>query len=236
MTERQQTPAGNEVERIRAVYQVRDARPARHPAIAAAYGRLNAERTRIMHDLIATVAPPTSGRILDVGCGSGYDLAGWIRDGWRPEHLAGVDVMADRVERAREACPGADIRLGDGIRLPFDDATFDAVTATTVFSSILDVELRRTLFREMHRVVRPGGLAVVYDFVIRKPTNRYVRGLGKERLAELGRRPTGSRRLSPLLQLVAAAHLVHPRLGDAAMRLAPSTHRLTWWTVGEVAR
>lgn len=232
MTGPPEASASEEVERIRAVYQDRDARPGRHPAIAAAYGRLNAERTRLMHALIAPVAPPASGRILDVGCGSGYDLARWIRDGWRADQLAGVDVSPERVERARAACPGADIRLGDGTVLPFDAGTFDAATATTVFSSILDGALRRALFREMQRVVRPGGLIVVYDFVLRKPTNSHVRGLSLRRLAELGRPPTGSRRLSPLLQLVAAADLVHPRVGDVAMRFAPRTHRLSWWANG----
>jgi ubiquinone/menaquinone biosynthesis C-methylase UbiE len=219
-----------ELERIREVYRVRDAAPRRSPAIAAAYRRLNAERTRLMRALIAPVAPPALGRIVDVGCGSGFDLAAWVADGWRAEHLAGVDVISERVSKARAACPGADIRLGDGVLLPFGDGAFDAATATTVFSSILDRPLRQTLFREMERVVRPGGLVVVYDFVIRKPTNPDVRGLSLKRLAELDRAPAGSRRLSPLLHLVAGAELLHPRIGDLAMRLAPRTHRLSWWT------
>jgi hypothetical protein len=108
---------------------------------------------------------------------------------------------------------------------------FDAATAVTVFSSILDPAVRRVLFREMERLIRPGGLVVVYDFVIRKPTTADVRGLSLDRLADLGLPPTGPRRLSPLLQLVAAAEMLHPRLGDLAMRLAPRTHRLSWWVV-----
>lgn len=236
MTESERGRRDAEIERIRSVYKVRDAASARHPAIAAAYRRLNAERTRAMHDLILTVAPPSSGRILDVGCGTGYDLAQWVRDGWQIDLIAGVDISPERVARARAACPGADIRLGDGIRLPFREGIFDAVTASTVFSSILDPMLRSTVFREMERVARPGGLVVVYDFVLRKPTNASVHGLSLRRLAELGRAPTGSRRLSPVLQLVAAADVVHPRMGDLAMRLLPRTHRLSWWTVPETRR
>jgi len=228
-----QSPSGDqaEVERIRAVYAARDAASGRHPAIAAAYRRLNAERTSITHELVATVAPPPGGRLLDVGCGAGFDLARWLEAGWSPARIAGVDLVADRVARARETCPGVDIRLGDGSRIPFDDATFDAATAVTVFSSILDPVVRRVLFVEMVRVVRPGGLVIVYDFVIRKPTNPNVRGLSLARLADLGRPPDGSRRLSPLLQIVAAGELIHPRVGDIAMRFAPRTHRLSWWRV-----
>lgn len=228
-----EAPGGSEVKRIREVYAIRDAKPGRHPAIVAAYGRLNAERTRLMRELIGPVAPPASGRIVDVGCGSGSDLAAWIRDGWHADHIAGVDIMPERLAQARAACPGVDLRLGDGLLIPFDDGAFDVATATTVFSSILDPTLRRILFQEMERVVRPGGLVVIYDFVIRKPTNTYVRGLSLTRLTELGRAPTGSRRLSPLLQLVAAADLVHPRLGDVATRFAPRTHRLSWWAIGD---
>jgi ubiquinone/menaquinone biosynthesis C-methylase UbiE len=222
-----------EVERIRAVYALRDARPGRHPAIAAAYRRLNAERTRITHDLIATVAPPPSGRLVDIGCGAGYDLAGWLRHGWQADHIAGVDVVPERVERARAACPGVDVRLSDGMRLPFADGVFDIATAVTVFSSILDPEMGGALFQEMERLVRPSGLIVVYDFVVRKPTNANVRGMSIDRLAALGRPPAGSVRLSPLLPLVAVGEMIHPRLAELAMRFAPRTHRLSWWTAGD---
>lgn len=225
-----------EVERIRSVYAARDAARGRHPAIASAYLRLNSERIARTHALIRTVAPPPSGRLLDVGCGAGYDIGRWLEAGWSAATIAGVDLVPARVERAREAWPGVDIRLGAGARVPFDDASFDVATAVTVFSSILDEGVARALFAEMERVVRPGGLVIVYDFVVRKPTNQNVRGLRVARLTEIaGRPPTGSRRLSPLLQLVAAGDLVHPRLGDLAMRIAPRTHRLSWWRVADQA-
>ena len=213
------------------MYHDRDAGRSRHPAIAQAYGRLNAERVEQMAALVRTVAPPPDGRILDVGCGFGQDLDRWIEAGWRSERLAGVDLSAERVQRAREALPGVDIRLGNGAELPHADDAFDVATAVTVFSSILERSLRRTLFEEMQRVVRPGGLVMVYDFVIRKPTNPNVRGLSRKVLAELGRPPDGSTRLSPLLQLVAAGALIHPGLAELAWRVAPRTHRLSWWRV-----
>ncbi|MEZ0240905.1 MAG: class I SAM-dependent methyltransferase [Chloroflexota bacterium] len=223
---------GREVDRIKAVYRARDAGRSRHPAIAEAYRRLNAERLQRMAVLIRTVAPPPDGRIVDVGCGTGYDLGRWIEAGWTAERLAGVDLSEERVQRAREAVPGVDIRLTSGTELPHADQAFDVATAVTVFSSILDRSLRRTLFQEMQRVVGPGGLVIVYDFVVRKPTNSSVRGLSLKVLGELGRPPDGSMRLSPLLQLVAAGALIHPRLADLAWRVAPRTHRLSWWRVG----
>ena len=81
----------------------------------------------------------------------------------------------------------------------------------------------------MERVVRPGGLILIYDFVIRKPMNPDVIGMPLRRLAELGRPPDGSMRLSPLLQAVALARAIHPQLADWTMQHAPRTHRLSYW-------
>lgn len=224
--------ATGEVARIRDAYAARDRSSGRHPAIREAYRRINAQRLRAMHELLRDVAPPPGGRILDVGCGTGSDLGSLLQAGWSEDRIAGVDLLPWRVEAARRALPGVDLRVVDGDRLPFDAGTFDAATAVTVFSSILDPGVGRALFAEMERVVRPGGLLLVYDFVIRKPSNPHVRALPIDRLRDLGRPPDGSRRLSPLLQLVAAGAAVHPRAADLAWRLAPPTHRLSWWRVG----
>lgn len=221
----------DEVARIRAVYQERDRARKRSRPIQEAYRRLNAERLAATADILAQRLPEAWPRLLDVGCGTGYDLAHWLASGWPPDRLAGIDLVPDRVAAARLACPGADLKLSEGSTIPFPDASVDVATAVTVFSSILDPAVRRDLFAEMVRIVRPGGIVVVYDFVIRKPTNPHVTGLPLHRLSGLGRPPTGSIRLSPLLQAVALAAAVHPRLADVAMRLAPRTHRLTYWRV-----
>ena len=122
--------------------------------------------------------------------------------------------------------------MGSGARLPFEDGTFDVATASTVLSSVLDRSVQQAIVREMRRVVRPGGLVVTYDFVIRNPRNPAVRAMPVSRLTEAaGATPDGSERLSPLVYLVAAGAAVHPVAARLAMVLAPRTHRLTWWRV-----
>lgn len=167
--------------------------------------------------------------ILDVGCGGGYDLSRWRAFGWPEARLAGVDLVEQRVELARAEAPGVDIRLGQGATLPFDDAAFDVATAVTVFSSILDASQRISLFQEMMRVVRPSGFVLVYDFVVRNPRNASVIAMPLRRLKEIGGPWAGSMPLTPLLHAVAVGALVHPTLARVAVRLAPRTHRLTWW-------
>ena len=218
-----------EAARIRAVYRQRDASPQRRGAIEAASRRLGDERLDLTHRLLGHLLADPHPYLLDVGCGGGGDLAHFRSAGWPAERLAGVDLISSRLASARAACPDCDLRLSEGSAIPFPDDAVQVATAATVFSSILDPNVRRALFAEMERVVRPGGLVIVYDFVIRKPTNRDVIGMPLSRLTELGRPPTGSIRLSPALQAVAIATAMHPRLADWAMRHAPRTHRLTYW-------
>ena len=68
---------------------------------------------------------PDAGSLLDVACGPGFVSEAAAARGARP---VGVDVAAAMVERARARCPDLAFVVGDALRLPFPDASFDAVT------------------------------------------------------------------------------------------------------------
>lgn len=219
-----------EISRIRASFRDRDRRGKHGGAFTRASLRLADDRLARMAQVITAAFGEGRPRILDVGCGGGRDLAHWLDAGWPSDRLAGLDLVADRVELARLACPGADIRLGDAGPLPFPDASFDVVTASVVLSSILDDQVRRALCAEMLRVARPGGMLLIYDFVVRNPRNPDVCPMPLRALvADVGRPARGSIRLSPLVYAVALGEAIHPRVADLAMHLAPPTHRLTHW-------
>ncbi len=125
-------------------------------------------------------------RILDVGCGNG----GWLRNllewGARPELLHGIDALTDRILRAKSLSrPDIDFQVAGAQRMPFRDQSFDIVAASTVFSSVLDAELRANLGREMMRVTRDGGFIMVYDFVISDPRNPDTVGIGKNEITRI---------------------------------------------------
>jgi len=133
-------------------------------------------------------------RILDVGCGRG----GWIADfetwGARRENIAGIDLVPRQVKETQARFPdlrdemgqlltrGADIRLGDASTLPWPDANFDLVLQSTVFSSILDQNMRQALAHEMTRVLKPGGYILWYDLRVNNPANRQVKGIGRREI------------------------------------------------------
>ena len=137
-----------------------------------------AQHARVLAAMLAaTVGTDLSGlRVLDVGCGHGGFLRQLIEWGATPGHLTGTELQSDRIDFARaRTAPGVGWHLGE--LDAFDDASADLVSANTVFSSILDDAVRRDLARQMWRVLRPGGWALIFDFRYNNPRNPHVRKL-----------------------------------------------------------
>jgi ubiquinone/menaquinone biosynthesis C-methylase UbiE len=124
--------------------------------------------------------------LLDLGCGRGAVLIAaarrlpegravgvdlWTADqsGNRPEATlanAAAAGVADRVE----------VRTGDMTALPFDDDSFDVVTAALAIHNIRSAQGRHRSIEEAMRVLRPGGHLVVADFW--PMTRKYAEQIG----------------------------------------------------------
>ena len=102
-------------------------------------------------------------QILDVGCGSGEHLVGFLVKGALPQKLYGIDVIAERIEAARQRHPDIHYHEGSAEHLPWSDNTFDIISQFTVFSSILDKAVQKAISSEMQRVLKPGGSILWYD-------------------------------------------------------------------------
>ena len=97
--------------------------------------------------------------LLDYGCNVGESLAD-LAAHFPSLRLAGVDINPLAVARARQAVPGADIRLIDGPRLPFADEAFDAITCIEVLEHV-PVADRASAIAEMRRVLKVGGRLIL---------------------------------------------------------------------------
>jgi SAM-dependent methyltransferase len=93
--------------------------------------------------------------LLDVGCGSGYALQLAAKRG---ATVSGLDASAGLLTVARRRLPEADLREGDLESLPYDDDTFDAVTA---FNSVQYASDPIAALREVKRVAKPGAPVAV---------------------------------------------------------------------------
>ena len=124
-------------------------------------------------------------RILDIGCGGGGELRNFIRYGASPENLFGIDLLPDRIGIAKKISPNIDFRCGDASEILCEDESFDMVLQFTVFTSILDKGMKRSIAAEMLRVLKPDGIVLWYDYHMNNPKNPDVKGVKKQEIYEL---------------------------------------------------
>jgi SAM-dependent methyltransferase len=184
------TRSMGEIERIIKAYQEYDAsivvRNRRDP-LNPGNIRIAKERSRSVTALLSArgLLPLTGKRILDVGCGSGVNLASLASLGAEPLKSFGIDLLPDRIEAARSAWPGIDFRCGNAERMDFANAYFDLVLVFTVFSSILSDDMGYRVAKEVRRVLRSGGAVLWYDFRYNNPRNPHVRGVTRRHIRAL---------------------------------------------------
>jgi ubiquinone/menaquinone biosynthesis C-methylase UbiE len=148
------------------------------------FARLSRDRDRTLLDLTLRSLPPTSGHLLDLGCGDGRHIATVLRS--RPEvEAVGIDLLDDRIEDAKTRVSGATFVVASADEIPLLASSIDVVTAITLFSSIPSDTMERGAAREIGRVLRPGGWLVWFDLRRDNPWNAAVHGLSERRLAEL---------------------------------------------------
>jgi predicted TPR repeat methyltransferase len=118
--------------------------------------------------------------VLDVGCGTGLTGQALRRVGF--ETLHGIDISAPSLETAASKGIYASLVRTDLLEpLPFSDNHFDAAICVGVLSYITG----DTLFRELCRVVRPGGILVLShrtDLVVQREFGKLLAGIGAEGL------------------------------------------------------
>jgi SAM-dependent methyltransferase len=107
----------------------------------------------VLWDLLGDVRGKS---VLDAGCGTGY-LSAQLRD--RGARVTGVDISTEMTAIARADHPDIDFRAESVTALPsFDDEAFDALVANYVLMDVPDLD---AAVRTFHRVLRPGGVAVL---------------------------------------------------------------------------
>jgi demethylmenaquinone methyltransferase/2-methoxy-6-polyprenyl-1,4-benzoquinol methylase len=106
-------------------------------------------------------------RVLDVGAGTGVSTEELGRSG---AFAVGADLSTGMLRAGRASGRTVALVAGDALRLPFPDASFDAVTVSFALRNVVDTG---GALRELGRVTRPGGRLVVCEFS--HPTNTAFR-------------------------------------------------------------
>jgi len=131
---------------------------------------------------------PAGGAILEVAPGPGYLSIRLAQLG--QYHVSGLDISRTfvEIERKNAAAAGVtvDFHLGSASQMPFGDEQFDRIVCQAAFKNFT-----RPLeaINEMYRVLKPGGVAIIYD-------------LNAETSDEENNRAVAAMQLSPLSALM----------------------------------
>jgi arsenite methyltransferase len=117
-------------------------------------------------------------QVLDVGCGRGLLLIGAAKrlttgkatgiDIWQTEDLSGNKMEATLENAKREGVADrVEIKTADMRKMPFADGTFDVIVSRAAIHNLYSADDRTAAIREIARVLKAGGAAVIDD--IRHP-------------------------------------------------------------------
>jgi len=146
--------------------------PPRYDRLAAVLSMGQDGRWR--REMVSHIAAADPAGVLDVAtgpCGVALLMARETN-----AHIVGIDLSADMLAEGARNVHAAELDdriclvLGQGERLPFADATFDALTFTYLLRYVPDPA---ATIAELARVVRPGGTVASLEFAV--PTNLFWR-------------------------------------------------------------
>ena len=156
-------------------------------------------------------------KLVDVGCGYGGHLLDFLRFGFAPQNLYGIELLSDRVAGARARLPVAlDVHEGDASTADVASESQDIVFQSVVFSSLLDDAFQHELAERMWSWIRPGGGVLWYDFVYDNPSNKDVRAVPLHRV----------RSLFPRGRMTVRRVTLAPPISRRVCRIHPSAYHL----------
>jgi SAM-dependent methyltransferase len=151
-------------------------------------------------------------KVLDVGCGRGLLLAGAAKR-LTTGHATGIDLWSNvdmganspeatlrnlRIEGVSDRCT---VLSQTAQAMEFEDNTFDVVVSNLCLHNIYDAAVREQALREIARVLRPGGVALLSDY---KHTREYAKKLATMGLV-VERKPGSLLATFPPLAVVVAS-------------------------------
>ena len=129
--------------------------------IAVEYDRVRQEPWPEVVEYAESLPPRTP--IADLGCGSGRHAKVLSGQG---HPVVGLDASARLLEIARHKLPQAEFVRGDLCGLPFRDSRFRAALAVATIHHLPSEGERTAAMREIARILRPGGTALVTVWAI----------------------------------------------------------------------
>ena len=139
------------------------ARPGVYPGSFLVFWKMNRRHRPLQEFAMRFFELPEKGRVLDVGCGGGANIATWL-DKCRNGHVTGLDYSEVSVAESQELNAAAikqgkcRVLQGDVSAIPFSDEVFDYVSA---FETVYFWPGLKKCFSEVNRVLKSGGTFLI---------------------------------------------------------------------------
>lgn len=115
----------------------------------------DSEDVRLLDELIRRLS--AGAKILDAGCGAGIPISQMLSEKFE---VTGVDFSEAQIKLAKKNVPDAAFICQDMTKLDFPDNTFDGICS---YYAIIHIprEEHQSLLANFHRMLKPGGLALL---------------------------------------------------------------------------
>ena len=148
-----------------------------------------------------------SGKALDLGCGGGMFIPAMVRKG---DRVTGIDIAHPMVAMARDLCQGldveADFAVGNCNQISAKDDAFDVCIAVGL---IEHQQTDEELLKEVHRILKPGGLLIItirnalcphvrFQYIMRRFFLRLLRNSSNQELIGKFKKSFDSREHNPI--------------------------------------
>jgi DNA-binding transcriptional MerR regulator/predicted SAM-dependent methyltransferase len=121
--------------------------------------------------------------VLEIGVGTGNLANRFLSEGF---HITGLDQSREMLNVAKDKFPRLKLRLGEFLKIPFENNTFDILVSTYAFHHLNDEE-KGVAIKEMLRTLKDGGKIIIGDLMFQneKQKEEIIKNLTKEQIDEI---------------------------------------------------
>ncbi len=123
-------------------------------------------------------------KILDIGVGTGNLSKRFIETGYN--NIIGLDQSREMLNVAKDKFPNLKLRLGEFLKIPFENDVFDVIVSTYAFHHLNDEE-KSVAILEMLRVLKENGKVVIGDLMFEsvEAKKEIYKSLSDEAISEI---------------------------------------------------
>ena len=111
-------------------------------------------------------------KVIEIGCSSGNMINILKKVGINDKNIFGIDIRSERLKLTKKKYPRSNIITMNATNITFGNDSFDIITVFTLFSSIIDPDIRKNIAEEIIRILKPGGVILFYDVRYNNPFNK----------------------------------------------------------------